>query len=1577
MKKALSFFLAILMIFGSFAGAIHVIASADGTALTENGFVYEIVDGNAIITDYLDLSFTGQIEIPVKLGGYPVTEIGREAFRGSLCTSVMISSGLEKIHPEAFAYDMPNLEAYYTNPLANSSNSDYYANNGILYQTVHGFSMIFAYPKNKPEKTYEISGGYVIGVSDFAFCEVENIEEVTITDIQFSGVGNYAFYGAKNLKKITVENCIAIGEKAFANCEKLDDIGIDLDKGLLLFGSDAFENTAFTNDLSNYDPDGVLYYNNYLITALPEYDREYYAIKEGTNVVAGGAFDWDSLEEVYIPSSIISMNSNPFYRCANLKNFDVSDAGTFFTDAYGVLRHGSIAVSYPNGRFQTCYILNTVNEVASYAFYGSPVRNFYVPLEVELGNYALGDDSVTDIHYQGEKGDWDSVNHLDPGYGDMPNAAHSANVRFNSYSDEPHTVLTKTDTKATCSCGYEAEFEKTNGEYSENGFTYRIVDGKAEIVTCPSFVTGDIVIPEIIGGFVVSSLARDSFDMCKCTGIFIPSTVENIDSNSGIADLNKLTKINVASSNANYSSYNGVLYNKDLSVLLVYPDAKPDSEFVLPVSVERIVSQAFMGNIYLTKVSIMENLEIIEAEAFRGCGKLETLNIFTDVDYIGDGAFRYCFRLKNLDLRSGIGYIGKDVFDMTYYSEVESNYDAQGVLYHGTYLIGAKVADDTMHLCIEIGTTVIAAGAFKNWEKTTKVVIPSSVVTVGDAAFNGCPNLEKFVMASQSSYLATDEYGALYSLRNNKKDKLLAYPAGNKQACYSVPDGVTEIAPYALDFNDMLSNKYIPLSVKKIGKNGLGTNPDMIINYGGGMADFVQIDFTGEADYKKFLINNVEKKFSVVSEGTHYNSEITVTDPTCTEKGAETITCECGYQHINEISRNGHKPTGNAIVTVPATCTVREIKVRYCSVCGEIAETYLGSSLGHKYVKTEQDVSCDQPGGIFYECSRCGDSYNENYVEAHGHTTTDKTKKIDATCNDDGGLYKACDICGETVGEPIEVYEATGHTAGEWQTETEATCEDDGLEILPCSVCGETIDSRVVEKSHDYKETVVKTTCTMETVRFRCTKCSDEYYRDTFFDKQHGSLEEVIEEPGCFAPGKKYNRCTACGVTVGAVESIPSTGHKLEVIDSREATCTEEGYEKSQCTKCSYVKTLTYPKLSHTFGKWEYESGNQFSGICSVCNTSFKNLKVSITLDYSSIRQLFSGETHKINATATENISDDFVFTSSDTSVATVSQDGTVTAVSPGRAKITVRLKGTEITAECTVAVYAKAYLVNWMVGEDVYVVTSVKEGESITPPAPPEMDGCEFTGWSPEIPETMPSHGLMFTAKFNEVTKSDKYDVSASYEEGCFDEDVTLDVNEIETEREPGGVYMVEGKYYDQVGLYNIKALNESSDIVQPNDGYKVTIRIALPEAYKNQKEFVIYHRFVGGGREQLSTAAGTVRVENGYLIFEVESFSEFEILVPTASIRVVSAPAKTVYRYGEDIDLTGINVVYTDDEGKTKTVTNTSLLTVSGYDSKEIGKQTVTVSYGQHRDTFEVEVKYSFWQWLIRILFLGLIKF
>ena len=252
------------------------------------------------------------------------------------------------------------------------------------------------------------------------------------------------------------------------------------------------------------------------------------------------------------------------------------------------------------------------------------------------------------------------------------------------------------------------------------------------------------------------------------------------------------------------------------------------------------------------------------------------------------------------------------------------------------------------------------------------------------------------------------------------------------------------------------------------------------------------------------------------------------------------------------------------------------------------------------------------------------------------------------------------------------------------------------------------------------------------------------------------------------------------------------------------------------------------------------------------------------------------------------------------------------------------------------------------------------------------------FAGWTPEGPEIMPSCDLTFTAVYNIVSQSDDFDVSATYLPGCFNEEITLDVALIQGEREPGGVYMVEGEYYKQVGLYNIKTVNEKSEVIQPNEGYRVTIKLAIPEAYKNYTSFMIYHRFTGGGREQLSTENGTIRIENGYLVFDVTKFSEFEVFVPSAYIKITQLPDKTVYYYktAKELDLTGLRIRYTKADGTTKTLTDSSALTVTGFDSSKVGKQTITVKYGQYSDTFEVTVKYNWWQWIIYVLFLGFLK-
>ena len=60
----------------------------------------------------------------------------------------------------------------------------------------------------------------------------------------------------------------------------------------------------------------------------------------------------------------------------------------------------------------------------------------------------------------------------------------------------------------------------------------------------------------------------------------------------------------------------------------------------------------------------------------------------------------------------------------------------------------------------------------------------------------------------------------------------------------------------------------------------------------------------------------------------------------------------------------------------------------------------------------------------------------------------------------------------------------------------------------------------------------------------------------------------------------------------------------------------------------------------------------------------------------------------------------------------------------------------------------ANIYKVTWVV-EGQSTVVDVTFGTAITKPNDPEKEGYTFTGWSPEVPETMPASDLTFTAQY------------------------------------------------------------------------------------------------------------------------------------------------------------------------------------------------------------------------------------
>lgn len=65
-------------------------------------------------------------------------------------------------------------------------------------------------------------------------------------------------------------------------------------------------------------------------------------------------------------------------------------------------------------------------------------------------------------------------------------------------------------------------------------------------------------------------------------------------------------------------------------------------------------------------------------------------------------------------------------------------------------------------------------------------------------------------------------------------------------------------------------------------------------------------------------------------------------------------------------------------------------------------------------------------------------------------------------------------------------------------------------------------------------------------------------------------------------------------------------------------------------------------------------------------------------------------------------------------------------------------------------------YTVTYMVDGEVYKTYKVLAGTKIPVPADPTMDGSEFTGWNPEVPEKMPAEDLVFEATWGPASDID-----------------------------------------------------------------------------------------------------------------------------------------------------------------------------------------------------------------------------
>ena len=264
----------------------------------------------------------------------------------------------------------------------------------------------------------------------------------------------------------------------------------------------------------------------------------------------------------------------------------------------------------------------------------------------------------------------------------------------------------------------------------------------------------------------------------------------------------------------------------------------------------------------------------------------------------------------------------------------------------------------------------------------------------------------------------------------------------------------------------------------------------------------------------------------------------------------------------------------------------------------------------HEYTSEVIKPTCSERGYTRYQCTLCGKTYNNDYVDALGHDFSKKIISNDylespATCTKVAAYYYACGKCGDVGTAIFENGVALGHSFTNYISNNDMACEKDGTKTAVCdNGCGQS--STVTDTGSRLGHALIKinakeATCTEKgnSEYWKCTKCHN-LYRDAEGRVQaslgnltsealgHGSTEIVNNGDGTHSiictrcnmslekeghrGGKATcsvkKKCEVCNAEYGNLDN--STHENTEIKDKKAATCGMDGYTgDTYCKDCN------------------------------------------------------------------------------------------------------------------------------------------------------------------------------------------------------------------------------------------------------------------------------------------------------------------------------------------------------------------------------------------------------------------------
>lgn len=256
----------------------------------------------------------------------------------------------------------------------------------------------------------------------------------------------------------------------------------------------------------------------------------------------------------------------------------------------------------------------------------------------------------------------------------------------------------------------------------------------------------------------ITTIGSSAFYECTdLTSITIPTSVSLIGMHAFTICSGTII---VEEGNQNYSSLNGVLFNKNQTKLIKCPTSK-SGDYIIPNTVDSIEINAFFHCSLLTSVTNISSLTTIGGGAFGSCTSLTSVFIPNSVTSIGVNCFEFCSNLSSITIPNSI--------------------------------------------------TSLASRTFYNCASLTSITIPNFVTSIGSSVFYGCTNLKSIFSDNPIPPLTG-------SLSNIATTCTLYVPAGSK-ALYASATGWKDFVNIVEMTTNLQSNNQSNIKMRNENKN--------------------------------------------------------------------------------------------------------------------------------------------------------------------------------------------------------------------------------------------------------------------------------------------------------------------------------------------------------------------------------------------------------------------------------------------------------------------------------------------------------------------------------------------------------------------------------------------------------------------------------------------------------------------------------------------------------------------------------------------------------------------------------------